>query len=725
MKNVVKFLQLVSASLLVTSTTLAFGQACMPVANTPVTLDGIVVGSGIAPGGGGGGNPPPSCSADPGWAGVVEQPISVFGMNPDTHVARLFVNGHGGPNLDHIYVGVHVENASDLTTNDKVTLYFHFGTGTNFQNPDFALSLQIGGQQNAPDATPTDSGCNADLNLVSYYTFSGGNWQLQGSVPTAIQVKKSWDFTTTDDPEIGIWEAEISVDLGQLGITVPAGGTSTPFALGAKLYLYEVGINQFTSYRYPSGLTTDNSPFDNDPNQSNVTPATLQAYKIGASCSNDVIISGFSASDAAGHANDFTLLKNTDFDTNGNAKIQNHFTASVKFINPSNPADNSTIAVPNTGQVQFHILPWNGDFTGNFLMDNPTTSFIRLNQENKISLDWPKTLSQWTAGGASTTITGANHACLKINLNGFTVNLNEAGDVVQQNLTYTTASTIKDSFLISANRKEQPNLEEGGYFTYILRVNWRNTANRPGWKYDFPNAAAIGLKPIKKGYYELKLKAGDEKRIAVVLSGGTMPGSTRQLYVPATAGGKLLQPATGTAPLSIPVNVSAVITIVTQGLIRTAGDNVLPNDANGFNVREGQSNRMLLHPGHYQPLQNVGALIGSFDPGFKRAFVVGNNSSFIVPAKATRLYLAVNDFAGQYGDNTGKFEVNVVVNNPQRLPTKLGGIPDVIAGVPVQMPAGSMIPRFDVDIMLSDKAHKLLLPTGYVSWAVYATHPTP
>ena len=172
------------------------------------------------------------------------------------------------------------------------------------------------------------------------------------------------------------------------------------------------------------------------------------------------------------------------------------------------------------------------------------------------------------------------------------------------------------------------------------------------------------------------------------------------------------------------------MSVVAQHLIHT-GPNVLPNDANGVQSGGGitaQTDRdvvigkapFLLKDGYYRARDHEGALIGSFD-AFQTAFVVGTDATFVAPSTARTLSLAINDHAGQYSDNTGNFQVNVAASGPVILPTAITQLPDFGEGVPVQAAAGSGLPRLDIDVMQSVPEHKLLIPTGYVSWAVYSS----
>ena len=202
-----------------------------------------------------------------------------------------------------------------------------------------------------------------------------------------------------------------------------------------------------------------------------------------------------------------------------------------------------------------------------------------------------------------------------------------------------------------------------------------------------------------------------------------MPGTATKIMLDAKAGGKLLNPAGGLGPAAVAVKEGKVVTIVANGLIRT-GKEARPNNANGFGFSQEAITappryQMLLQPGYYNPGQHIGALLGSFD-GFKTAFVVGTDSTFVVPKGATKLLLAINDQAGGYDDNSGQFEVNIHQSDPLVLPTAIGQEATVKDGIPVQLLAGSTLPKLDIDVMQLVPKH-WLRPTGYVSWAIYAS----
>jgi hypothetical protein len=302
---------------------------------------------------------------------------------------------------------------------------------------------------------------------------------------------------------------------------------------------------------------------------------------------------------------------------------------------------------------------------------------------------------------------------------------------MQQNLIFTTNSVVHDAFLIGGNQtKLKP---DNGYFDYVLRVTLSGFKNNNKWHFEFEDADDVGIKKIGRNFYSLRVKQGEEKKVRIEFRGALMPGTSKKYSVPATAGGALLSPSSGTAPVEVPVKPNEVISLVARRLIKLGANDPF-NDANGVQQVSEISNEQkrnaicvdcgghsLLKDGYYRSSDHVGALIGSFD-GFKTSFVVGTDSTVIVPANATTLSLAINDSAGQYGDNTGNFQVNVASSDPLIFPTAVTQLPTADQGIPVQAAAGSGLPKLNIDVMQSIPQKKLLIPVGYVSWAIYDTH---
>ncbi len=761
----------------------AYGaNACAPVVtNAFITpINGIMTGVGLPSGGGGFGG----CMADKAWAGVDAQQVPVLALAPgqmNPQATYMFVAAHGditnpNTNLDQLLVGVHVQNTPNLSTDDHVTLYFHFGNGATFSPglPDFALTYDVGAAAGTPDATPTDAECSKDpINTPHLFKFvsTASPWSSEIALAMVpwITTKKSWNFPAVPGP--GIWELEVAIDLKALCTTAPGAciaqkGTNL-FSIGAKVYERDEALTDSTIFMYPTNLegTLPNDDITNTafylPNNPVVVtaPSSLTPFDVGAQCGLDVQITSAAGTDQGGNVGFFTTTDSAPplkFNGSGNAINPNHFTAKVKLVNPNDASDNHNLTTPDTGNVKFSIMPYNGGFPDTYTMGTSSVTFTHAQQELTVPVDtaplaWPATLTQWndaqgqaSAPSSSITRASADHTCIAVDLSGFNIDVPGNNHLGPQNLVFTHSSAIRDSFTISAPNRAEAG--QNGYIDYVLRVNWQNIGNKGGWKYEFEDSHDTGLKRIGKlkSYYSLRVKTGETKRVRVEIRGGSIPGTAKQYMLPATAGGTLLSPANGTPPLEIPVKPGTTMAVVAHGAIRLHSKEGAPsNDANGTLLgpppqqgpgvagAPGASNSAqvcdncgrgaLLKDGYYRAAEHQGALIGSFD-GFKTAFVIGTNSTFLVPGAATTLALAVNDQAGQYADHTGNFQLNVIASAPVVAPTLVAQPAYDPAGIPVQMEAGTGMPRLNIEVMEVIPKNKVLLPAGYVSWAVYSSH---
>jgi hypothetical protein len=396
------------------------------------------------------------------------------------------------------------------------------------------------------------------------------------------------------------------------------------------------------------------------------------------------------------------------------------------MFNPANPADMSSVAVPNSGKVQFHALPYSSGFTADVLMGEPTASIPQLGIVHTLDMRWPPNKTEYDK---LTNIGTADHVCYRVLLNGFTVNLNEPGDVRQQNLTFTSLSTVKKTFqLVGPTREGQHVTVE-----YLLRPRWRNVpervqgppdrpSQRGRWSYRFLNAAAIGLKPVRGGFYLVELKPGESKEVEIEITGAAMPMQTLRTRVGPRAGGAAVRPPSGDKPVTLPVKPGTMLTLVASGLVAVdlSHEKERPTGPEGYPDRRFAEFPMLMGKASaFVGWENVGALIGSFD-AFKTAFRIGGATSVVVPDRATRLYLAVNDIRGLYGDNKGRgYDVRIVVTDPFFLPTRLTevGIPAV--GLPGRGELGANIPQLNIDLLNLDARRRLVRPAGYVSFAAF------
>src|SRR5262249_61123904 len=85
--------------------------------------------------------------------------------------------------------------------------------------------------------------------------------------------------------------------------------------------------------------------------------------------------------------------------------------------------------------------------------------------------------------------------------------------------------------------------------------------------------------------------------------------------------------------------------------------------------------------------------------------------------------LAVNDVAGQFGDNSGAaFDLNVVATPPTVLPTKLSSPANPKLGLPAFPQPSANLPMLVIDFARVDAPNKAILPIGDVAYGVYDAH---
>lgn len=715
---------------------------CMPTVSNSIQVNGIVVST-ASPG------LPVGCPGDQGWAGVFGQSFHDSSGPDITFNSTIFLAGYNkysDATLDSIYLGVHVENDPEIGNKDILTLYFDANGNNSWDNDlDFALLYKVGPM--TPPSGPDLETCYKEPQ-VQFYWYSPDStsdkkpWKpQQEDAPNAITSKVSWDMddtTLTGDPEKEIWELEVGIDVANMtGFSAPSSGTG--FGVGAKLYIYQSPVDGRTPLRWPSNLTVDNNPNHVSPNQGNVVAGSLIHPKVG-DCADVVFwpdkTTGVTATDNKGRSNKFTRLEEGDFDATGNALKQNHFVANVKFHNPSNLVD--VVAFPNVGKVKFYINPWNVRFLGpnnkGYPIGEYTVTFDHLNQEKKVSFEWPQTKDQYgqTANDQPRQhLKVSEHTCLTVELDGFAVNLNEASDVVKRNLTYIQTSTVRDTFVISSIGVGPPLGKT--ILDYILRVKWRNIppASKKGWSYKFVNAKKVGLIDLGNGYFSMQMRLREEKRVEIEISGGDMPVPPQEYTLSPRAAGVVLNPSSGDSSLVIPMQPGEIVTIIAHGQIQVnPQDKRWPsNGPNGFsNARLAAASQFLLSDDYYTPSQHIGALVGSFD-NFETAFVVGTDYTFVVPAGVQELALGINDIIGAYDNNTGNgFDLHILITEPVFLPTRLASPGDANLGLPARPRAGSNLPELDIDVFQTIKIEgeekaTLLKPTGYVSYGVYASRP--
>lgn len=721
--------------LFVVSAAPAFGQTCVPVIGNPVNVNGIIAGAGTVPG---------SCTVDPGWAGSIGRNFVPYGVPGGPKVAKMFFAGYragAAANLDTVYLGVHFEGDPDLQAQDRIVFYFDANGNNTWDSPDFALLYEIGSL-----TPPSTEECNKSAGTGQLFRYIDGQWVSQGAIPAGITTKVSWDYDPISDPETGIWELELGINVSVMGLNAPANGNG--FKVGAKMYVYEAGVSGWSMWHFPAAnLTTSDDPLLFDPQEGGVTPDKLAQVAIGT-CGYEIAFepdatTGVTATSNNGEVSKFTRLdvnSSADFNqTTGNAIRKNHFEGRIKFFDPADPINNSPVAAPNTGHLKYWIKPYNAGFLGEYLMKDQVVSFTHLNETYALSFDWPQTKAQYAP--AQSDLNNSDHTCLKVQIDGFTIDTDTSNNLVNRNLVYTSLSTVRDSFVIGTVDKGEPpaGMKE---FEYIFHASWSNVPTKAidmknvigntkpakgKWNYKFINARQIGLRDLGKGYFSVMLKPGQTKRVKIAITGGEMPVKTMQLKLSPRAGGMMaVRKPSGEASLKLDVKPGSIVTIIANGTI-TMGSNLKQTvGPNGFSDKERMKQDFLLHSHYYKPWENIGALIASVDE-FKTAFVIGSDKTFVMPEGSDKLLLAVNDLVGEFDNNDGKgFEINVAISEPEHLPTKLVAQANPKLGVPAQVRAGSNLPELDIEVFnavpLKRTRQRLLKPTGYVAYAVYASH---
>ncbi len=411
---------------------------CIAVVTNALTVNGIVVSPNLPAG-------PSGCAGDPGWAGVVGRQFQQIGGEPGDPADKpsIFLAGFGTP-LTKFYVGIHVPYDPDLQRQDRLTLYVDANNSNALDVGDFALVYEIG------PSTPIVTGESCDIapSQVQVYHHNGTNWGAPTLSAPGVTSRFAHDYDSKlGDPEADLWELEIEMDAATLGLS-PAG-----FRVGAKLLPHEfAGSDVWQTWVWPEGLSSDPAPLHYLPGYGDVLPARMALVDFTA-CA-DVTIDAISATDANGANNKFRRPLAGDWVAGVlPANKRNQFSATVRFFNPSDPSDNSTVGVPNTGTAQFTIRPWGGgDFLGQRTMANSSVSFDHLGQVKNLSFGWPVQYADYQP--IESAMNHSDHSCLKVQLNGFPVNLDPAGDVRYRNLTYTQLSTRTDTFLVTTRSRQ-------------------------------------------------------------------------------------------------------------------------------------------------------------------------------------------------------------------------------------------------------------------------------
>jgi hypothetical protein len=727
----------VLAVFLVQGTSAQTPPKCLPSVTTAPVIDGVVATDPFHL---------HNANSDLTWAASPYQEFSIVqGGAPGSLRAAIFAAASiAGGKPDHLYLGVHVEGAEQFSSRDVVTIYVDSdGDGT----PNFALQYTGVG----PNSTAQGVQTNQVLDTPpTYFTFNAGTWQAQAlPAETKLKSRTAWNFG--GGPITGIWELEIDANLTSLGVA-----TGTTLKFGAKLYVAHSNQNiSPVPFDWPVDMIKDLNPNDSAPGAATsggADPNSLDSRSVPSdnlSCIGDLRIVSFSSHSNLGD-NTFYRPKSSDFQgDNLPEPFQTSLFASASFVNTGDVSNQSPLGGTNTGNIRFTLMPWGAGAVDTFDVGTASFTIQNFGTPFPTTMKWPATLTQWSPH-SNAFLNLSDHVCYKVSLEGFTVDGDTSNNAPPQiNLSYMHMSTHRDKFLIHALGTASPGAPKD---EYLMNVRWNNVSKSPAkkghdddddwwhrlcawfhhrekWQAKIINSSSLGLKPLGGGYYSFKLAPGQEVTAEIELSGAAMPVTPQVIHVSPRAGGKVLSPASGDDAVAVSIPDGGMITVVATGRMSVspggsvAGQILETHNANGFPTRESASGKFLLSSKVFVPWQVAGALIGAFSPDFSDSFFIGTDNTFYGTPGATKLYLAVNDVAGAFGDNSGEgFEANVIATPPTPLPTKLSWPANPQLGLPGFPQTAANLPMLAVDVMKVDPVNKAVIPAGNVVYAAYASN---
>jgi len=250
-------------------------------------------------------------------------------------------------------------------------------------------------------------------------------------------------------------------------------------------------------------------------------------------------------------------------------------------------------------------------------------------------------------------------------------------------------------------------------------------------RWEITNARALGLRPVKSDstLYQMPIAQGQIKRIDLRFVGHPLPYQTVR---------RELRPATDTGEPnihSVPVRPGGVITVLAFGEIDLDGPNgPLPaTSATGIVLPGAATNHageFVLRAGYYNPSQNAGTLIGSFDGFATNSFVIGRNNSIVVPRDAGILSVAVNAARGSYRAITGSFQLFTIDNDLPPVPTHTMNPGDATGHVPPSIDSWRVLTSLNVYTYHKTQvleprrgiASETLNPIGAAHYVIYDSH---
>jgi hypothetical protein len=253
-------------------------------------------------------------------------------------------------------------------------------------------------------------------------------------------------------------------------------------------------------------------------------------------------------------------------------------------------------------------------------------------------------------------------------------------------------------------------------------------------RWQIPNAGELGLKPVKGDatLYEMPIAKGQIKRVDLQFTGHPLPYQTERSE---------LRPATENGEPNIqriPVRPGGVVTVIAFGEVDLDGPDgsLPPTSATGMVIPEEPAptaavgrQTFLLQRGYYTPKQYAGALIGSFD-GFEHSFVIGRNTSIVVPQGAETLSVAVNGVLGAYRAMTGAFQLFIIGTELPPVPTHTLNPGDATGHVPPSIDTWRVLTSLNIYSYYRTPVtepgggirSQTLHPLGAAHYSIYESH---
>ncbi|MCP4428760.1 MAG: hypothetical protein GY803_30105 [Chloroflexi bacterium] len=245
-------------------------------------------------------------------------------------------------------------------------------------------------------------------------------------------------------------------------------------------------------------------------------------------------------------------------------------------------------------------------------------------------------------------------------------------------------------------------------------------------RWSITNAGELGLISVedRPGWFQMEIAYGDVIEAELQFDGQRLPYETTQAR---------LEPVVNGEPnfLEVPVEPGGVVSLIAFGEVDLDGDGPLaPTSASGFvqEATHGEEGGYLLREGYYMPNEFSGALIGSFDGG-ETSFVVGRNSSILVPEEVDSLMLAVNAPLTAYEAITGIYDLNIIETPPPGVPTHSANRGDATYQIPITFLMWDVLTSVDIytfymteNIVDNELVGQTMHPWNGAHFSIYDSH---